>query len=114
VVENPALAGIEGPPLRGIARDRGGCPARYRVLERAQAPLPVGPQTAPPHRAPPRGRHRAEYGNNLPDAPLRNVHLVFSFAPINKGATDEPRIPFDDCPPGAVGGRGLSESRQDR
>src|SRR3954447_6757639 len=70
VVEDPALAGIEGPPLRGMARDRGGCPARYRVLERAQAPLPVGPQTAPPHRAPPRGRHRAEYGNNLADAPL--------------------------------------------
>src|SRR4051794_23157657 len=71
VVEDPALAGIEGPPLRGLARDRGGCPARHRVLERAQAPLPVGPQTAAPHHAPPRGRPRAKYLRNLADAPLR-------------------------------------------
>src|SRR3954451_8762934 len=70
VVENPALAGIEGPPLRGLARDRAGRPPRHRVLERAQAPLPVGPQTATPHRAPPRDRCRAEYGNNLAEAPL--------------------------------------------
>ena len=34
-------------------------------------PFPLGPQTAPPRRAPPRGRHRAEYHNNLADAPLR-------------------------------------------
>ena len=34
-------------------------------------PFPVGPQTAPPRRAPPRGRCRAKYRNNLPDAPLR-------------------------------------------
>src|SRR5215217_4940478 len=70
VVEDLAFAGIEGPPLRGLARDRGGCPARYRVLERAPAPLPVGPQTAAPHRAPPRGRPRAKYLSNLADAPL--------------------------------------------
>src|SRR4051794_4341120 len=72
VVEDPALAGIEGPPLRGLARDRGGCPARHRVLERAQAPLPVGPQTAAPHRAPPWGRPRAKSLSNLADAPLRS------------------------------------------
>ena len=43
------------------------------VLERAQAPLRLGPQTAPPHRAPPRGRRRAKRRNNLADAPLRNA-----------------------------------------
>ena len=43
VVENPALAGAEGPPLRGLAQDRRGRPARHRVLERAQAPLRLGP-----------------------------------------------------------------------
>src|SRR3954451_9022228 len=71
VVEDPALAGIEGPPLRGLARDRTGCPARHRLLERAQAPLPVGPQTAPPHRTPPRARPRAKCLSNLADAPFR-------------------------------------------
>jgi hypothetical protein len=60
VVKGPALAGAEGPPLRGLARDRRGRPARHRVLERAQPPLPAGPPTAPPHRAPSRDRHRAK------------------------------------------------------
>ena len=61
---------LKGPPLRDLGADRRGRPARHRVLERAQAPLPLGPQTAPPHRAPLRGRCRAKYRNNLADAPL--------------------------------------------
>src|SRR5215217_1648575 len=73
VVEDPALAGAQGPPLRGLARDRGGCPVRHRVLERAQAPLPVGPQTAPPHRASPRVRPHAKCLSNLADAPLSDI-----------------------------------------
>ena len=47
-----------------------GRPARHRVLERAQASLRLGPQTAAPHRAPPRDRRRAKCRNNLADAPL--------------------------------------------
>src|SRR4051794_10835928 len=39
----------------------------YRVLERAQAPLHMGSQTAAPHRAPPRGRPRAKCLSNLAD-----------------------------------------------
>ena len=61
---------LKGPPLRDLGADRRGRPTRHRVLERAQAPLPLGPQTAQPHSAPPRDRRRAEYRNNLADVSL--------------------------------------------
>jgi hypothetical protein len=73
VVEDPTLAGAQGPPLRGVARDQTGRSARHRVLERAQAPLRLGPPTAAPHPAAPRDRCRAECHNNLADAPLRSI-----------------------------------------
>src|SRR6201985_2246171 len=71
VVEDPALFGSQRAPLRDLGADRRGRPARHRVLEPAQAPLHLGPQTAAPHLAPPRGRRRAKVRNNLADAPLR-------------------------------------------
>src|SRR4051812_37341911 len=39
VVENPALAGAQGPPLRGLARDRGGCPVRHRYWNEHKHPF---------------------------------------------------------------------------
>src|ERR1700753_1855311 len=64
--------GSQRAPLRDLGAERRGRPARHRVLEPAQAPLHLGPQTAAPHLAPPRGRRRAKVRNNLADAPLNS------------------------------------------
>src|SRR3954469_14165697 len=54
-----------------MVRDRAGRTACHRLLERPQAPLCLGSQTAPSHPTSSRYRSNAESRIDLADAPLR-------------------------------------------
>src|SRR3954451_15487526 len=54
-----------------MVRDRAGRAACHRLLERPQAPLCLGSQTAPSHPTSSRYRSNAEIRIDLADAPLR-------------------------------------------
>src|SRR4051794_35152238 len=59
-----------------MVRDRAGRAACHRLLERPQAPLCLGSQTAPSHPTSSRYRSNAESRIDLADAPLRQkFHL---------------------------------------
>src|SRR5215217_6854871 len=71
LVEDPALLGAEGPPLRDLGRDRARRRTRNRLLERAQTSLHLGPSPASSDAPPSRPRRYPSYLKNLADAPLR-------------------------------------------
>ena len=56
--------------IEQAGRDRAGRRARHRLLERAQAPVHLGPPPAPSHAAPSRRRCSAKCRTHLADAPL--------------------------------------------
>jgi hypothetical protein len=70
VVEGAALAGSQGPPLRGLGRDRRGGRAGHRLLERAPASVRLGPPAPSPPAAALRDRGRPKTYTDLADAPL--------------------------------------------
>jgi len=51
VVEGAAFAGLEGPTLRDLGRDRAGRGSGDGVLERAPSPVRLGPQAPAPTQA---------------------------------------------------------------
>jgi hypothetical protein len=70
VVEGAALTGARRPSLRGLGRGRSRCRAGHHLLERAPAPLRLGPAAASSAAAPPRHRHPAKTCTHLADAPI--------------------------------------------
>src|SRR3954467_4146642 len=66
-----------------MVRDRAGRAACHRLLERPQAPLCLGSQTAPSHPTSSRYRSNAESRIDLADAPLRRWNALY-ISTINK------------------------------
>jgi hypothetical protein len=73
LVEDFALSGLEGAPLRGLGRDRAGSRTGHRLLERAQAPVPLGPAATPPPTPSLRDCRRPETHTHLADEPVRDL-----------------------------------------
>src|SRR4051794_3980610 len=71
-----------------MVRDRAGRTACHRLLERPQAPLCLGSQTAPSHPTSSRYRSNAESRIDLADAPLKDLDRVAEAEPLLRRALD--------------------------
>src|SRR5688572_21593821 len=91
MVEGATLASAEGPPLRGLGRDRGRRRTRHGLLERAPASVRLGPSAASSTAPSPRDRGRPKSYTDLADAPLssleerrRRMRLPLPIEPVDR------------------------------